>query len=83
MLRGVLALHRSSQRVRRGFCACCGTALTYAHDARAAEIDVAVAALDSPEALAPECHIWVSHKLPWVVLGDHLPQHAGWRDAPD
>jgi hypothetical protein len=59
MLRGVLALHRSSQRVLRGFCASCGTALTYAHDARPAEIDVAVAA-----------------------LGDGLPQHAGWRDAP-
>jgi hypothetical protein len=77
--RGALALHRSSEPVLRGFCATCGTALTYAHAARPAEIDVALAALDDPGVLRPACHIWVSHKLPWVELGDGLPRFAEWR----
>jgi hypothetical protein len=79
LLRGGLARHCSSEKVLRGFCPSCGTALTYVHEARPGEIDVAVAALDDPAALPPHFHIWVSHKLPWVVLADGLPQHAGWR----
>jgi hypothetical protein len=80
--RGELRVHRSSARVSRGFCARCGTALTYAHDKRPAELDVSVAALDEPGAFAPEFHLWVSHKLPWVTLADGLPQYAEWRQDP-
>jgi len=77
--RGALATHRSSPPVTRGFCAACGTALTYAHRARPGEIDVVLAALDDPAAVAPECHIWWSQRLPWVVPGDGLPRYAEWR----
>jgi hypothetical protein len=79
LLRGELARFRSSKPVVRSFCPACGTALTYAHDARPGELDVTLVALDDPGALAPECHIWVSHKLPWVTLGDALPQYPEWR----
>jgi hypothetical protein len=79
--RGALTFHRSSDPVQRGHCARCGGSLTYAHAARPQEIDVALASLDDAGGLAPECHIWVSHKLPWVVLGDGLPQHAERRSA--
>jgi hypothetical protein len=76
--RGALAYVRSSEKVRRGFCPACGTAVTYAHDARPDQLDVAVATLDDAGGLAPECHIWASHKLPWVTLCDGLPQHPEW-----
>jgi hypothetical protein len=65
--------------VTRGFCPRCGTALTYAHRGRPEELDLTIASLDEPGALAPECHIWVSQRLPWVVLGDGLPQYEEWR----
>ena len=71
--------YRSSPPVVRRFCAMCGSPLTYEHERRPDELDVALATLDEPGALRPECHIWVSHKLPWVALGDGLPQHAEWR----
>jgi hypothetical protein len=74
--RGRIAEHASSLPVRRGFCATCGTPLTYRSRATPSEIDVTLASLDEPAALAPVAHIWVSHKLPWVTLGDGLPQHA-------
>jgi hypothetical protein len=77
--RGTLAQVRSSAKVVRSFCPACGTALTYAHDARPGELDVTLAALDDASSLAPEFHIWVSNKLPWFTIGDGLPQHAEWR----
>lgn len=75
LLEGRLAEYSSSKGVVRGFCPSCGTAVTYAHEARASLIDIALAALDEPSLLPPEFHIWVSHKLSWVVIGDGLPQY--------
>ena len=75
LTRGELTRFPSSEEVNRGFCATCGSALTYAHDARPQELDVTLATLDEPSLLQPEYHIWVSHKLPWVVLNDGLPQY--------
>ena len=74
LLRGALASRRSSPPVVRSFCAACGAAISYANDAAPRELDVTLASLDDARGLAPACHIWVSHKLPWVALGDGLPQ---------
>ncbi len=74
LTRGALREHRSSQCVARGFCAECGTSITYAHEGRPDDLDVAIATLDQPNALAPACHVWVSEKLAWVEIGDGLPQ---------
>jgi hypothetical protein len=71
---GTLSEFRSSPQVWRGFCARCGTSLTYRHAARAAEIDVTLATLDDPTAIAPLMHVWVAERLPWVTIGDQLPQ---------
>src|ERR1700732_3918112 len=72
--RGELTEYRSSAAVTRGFCARCGTSLTYSHDAGAAEIDVTLATLDEPAQLAPQMHVWVGDKLPWVTISDGRPQ---------
>lgn len=78
---GSLSEYRSSSQVRRGFCARCGTSLTYRHEARDAEIDVALATLDDPALIAPLMHVWVRDRLPWVSIGDSLPRHdAGGAD---
>ena len=74
--RGALALHRSSPGVLRGFCAACGTSLTFQKESRRHELDVTLASLDEPAALAPQVHVWVEDKLPWVVIADGLPQYA-------
>ena len=73
--RGRLSEYRSSAQVWRGFCARCGTSLTYRHEARAAEIDVTLATLDDPTRLTPLMHVWVKDQLPWVSIGDSLPRH--------
>ena len=75
LTRGHLAEYHSTTPVTRGFCAACGTPLTYRHEARGGEIDVTLATLDEPARLAPVMHVWVSEKLPWLLIADGLPQH--------
>jgi hypothetical protein len=76
ILRGRLAQYRSSPKVTRGFCAQCGTSLSYRHDDRGGEIDVTLSSLDDAGALAPQVHIWVEDKLPWVAIADGRAQFA-------
>ena len=71
---GALAEFRSSAPVTRGFCAACGSCLTYRHEARSGEIDVTLATLEEAARLAPQMHVWVADKLPWVRIEDGLPQ---------
>src|SRR6516162_3352234 len=72
--RGTLAEFRSSEPVWRGFCAACGSSLTYRHATRPAEIDVTLVTLDEAAQLAPQMHVWVADKLPWARIDDGLPQ---------
>ena len=74
MTHGALAEFRSSAPVTRGFCAACGSCLTYRHEARPGEIDVTLATLDEVAQLAPQMHVWVTDKVPWVRIEDGLPQ---------
>ena len=47
--------HRSSPIARRGFCAACGTPLTYEGDGRD-RLDLTVGSFDEPERLRPVSH---------------------------
>jgi hypothetical protein len=76
IVRGALTQYRSSPRVMRGFCAACGSSLTYRRDDRNDEVDVTLSSLDEPAALVPEFHIWVQDKLPWITIADGRPQFA-------
>lgn len=78
IVRGQLAQFSSSPGVTRGFCAACGSSLTYQRSDRSNEIDVTLSSLDDPSTLVPEVHIWVEDKLPWLVIADGRPQFAGW-----
>lgn len=70
------AVHKGD--VTRQFCPHCGTPLTYEHAARKHQIDVCLALINQSELLAPTQHIWVSHKAPWLVIADGLPEFAEW-----
>ena len=75
LTQGELTQFASSPGVQRGHCARCGSAITYRNAARPTEVDVTLATLDEPAVLAPTAHIWIRDKLPWVRIGDDLPQH--------
>jgi hypothetical protein len=71
---GTFTKHHSSPKVTRGHCSICGTSLTYEHEARAGQIDITLTSFDDPSQFAPEAHIWVEDRLPWVCIDDGLPQ---------
>ena len=74
ILSGEISVYRSSPQVQRGFCALCGTSLTYRHELRAGEVDFTLVSLDAAEGIEPQMHIWVQDKLPWVHINDGRPQ---------
>jgi hypothetical protein len=76
---GAPAQFHSSAGVTRGFCAQCGTQLTYARDDTAGEIDITTCSLDDPQAAAPEDHTFVRSRLAWLHTGDGLPEYPATR----
>jgi hypothetical protein len=69
--RGAPRRFRSSNKVSRGFCAECGTPLTYEYDGLTPEI--AVCALDDPSAAAPVIQHGLADRLPWTGAIATLP----------
>ena len=73
---GAPAIYASSPGVERGFCARCGTSLTYRRANRPGLFDVTTASLDDPEAFPPSKEIWVEERLSWIAANHALPQFA-------
>ena len=72
---GQASRFKSSAKGRRDFCPQCGTQLVFraAEDSRT--LDVTLASLDDPTAVAPQYHIWTMSQIPWVKLADGLLRH--------
>jgi len=47
--------------------------MTYQHDDRPLTIDIEMATLDGPDAFAPTCEIWLSHRISWASVDPLLP----------
>ncbi len=76
--RGEPKRFRSSNRVRRGFCADCGTPLTFeAPDG----IALAIGAFDEPEEVAPTIQWGIEAKVPYVDSIPALPGEETMADA--
>ena len=76
---GTPSRYRSSERVVRTFCGRCGTPLSYQRDDLPDELDVSVCSFDEPDRVPPTSHIWISHRVSWLALGDDLPQYPKTR----
>jgi GNAT superfamily N-acetyltransferase len=77
IVRGAPAEFRSSPPVTRTFCGACGTPLTYATRDEPEWVDVTVCSMDVPETMAPDDHIWMGARLPWLEVDDDLPRWPG------
>lgn len=78
---GERAIYRSSPGVRRGFCAACGSSLTYEGDAWPGEVHIYTATLDTPAAFPPAIHTMTADSIPWFKTGDGLPRKEGFSSA--
>jgi len=76
IVEGALAIYASSPGVERGFCAACGSSLTYARANRPGLFDITTATLDDPEAFPPAIEIWLEERLSWEAANPDLPHFA-------
>ena len=74
--RGAPKRFQSSNLVRRGFCADCGTPLTYEWEG-VADVELAIGAFDDPASIKPVMQIGLNAKLPWFGELDGLPGRPG------
>jgi hypothetical protein len=70
--RGTPAIYQSSEIAERGFCAACGTPLTYRLIGRN-HISVTIGSLDRPADVAPTEQLGVESALPWFAGLAALP----------
>ena len=71
---GAPAHYQSSEIARRGYCARCGTPLTFQYLNRPEQLSVTVGSLDDPGRVRPERHYWTSRQVAWLKLDDGLPR---------
>ncbi len=79
--RGKLARWKSSRNAERTFCPSCGAQIGFRSLRYPDDIDVTLGTLDRPEQHPADRHVWISDKLPWLRLDEHLPASAGF--TPD
>lgn len=73
---GAPQIYASSELAERGFCARCGTPLTFRYLATPGRLSVFVGSLDRPESVTPSVHHWGDEEVSWLRLDDGLPRHA-------
>ena len=72
--RGAPKHFQSSNKARRGFCAECGTPLTY--EPGGGHVEIAIGALDQPAAIAPRLQLSVETRMPWFDALPALPTRS-------
>ena len=66
--------YRSSQFAERGFCSKCGSTLGMREEILSDRVQVCVGTLDRPDAIQLQDHVWVSSRIAWFEVMDHLPR---------
>ncbi len=82
--RGEPSFFESSTAAKRGFCARCGTPLTFAYN-DSASLDVTIGSLDDPEVAGPnQMHFAVESRVSWAPICDGAPQQRldDYRESP-
>src|SRR5215470_12750509 len=79
LLRGVELIRRyeSSPGVFRSFCSVCGSPLLYESQSEGEIIYIPTACFESSIGEEPVRHVSVEEKVPWLFIGDGLPQYHG------
>lgn len=68
--KGAMATYQSSAGVKRGFCATCGSTLTYEGERWPTEIHFHVGAFDLPQDFEPKGHAFVDERVAWLHISE-------------
>ena len=67
--------YQSSGTIGRLYCSTCGSPIAYVDARLPNEIYFYLGVMDQQAELVPRLHSWVSEKLPWFDIRDHLPTY--------
>ncbi|MBX3561392.1 MAG: GFA family protein [Sphingomonas sp.] len=71
---GTAKVYASSENGRRHFCPDCGTGLFYYNETvLPGLVDIQIATLDDPGAMAPDIHVQAAERLGWMAKAHELP----------
>lgn len=62
--------YKSSENVRRGFCAECGSTLSFRDTRHPEYISLTIGSLDDPELVEPTYHIFTESQVKWLNIDD-------------
>ncbi|MBL4659574.1 MAG: GFA family protein [Alcanivoracaceae bacterium] len=62
--------YESSEYVRRGFCAQCGTSISFRDSRYPNYYTLSIASLDDPSLVKPTYHIYVENQVKWLSIDD-------------
>lgn len=62
--------YESSELVRRGFCAKCGSTLSFRDTRHPDYMTLAIASLDDPNLVKPTYHIYTDSQVKWLTIDD-------------
>jgi hypothetical protein len=65
----------SGKSIHRHFCTACGTTVYTEFDVDPAHVSIKACSLDDPSGLAPDRHLFVTRKQPWLHLADGLTRY--------
>lgn len=74
--RGARKTFQSSDAILRGFCADCGTPLTFEAAAGGDHIALTIASFDDPALFAPQRQIKVADRVPWIDALAEVPRRS-------
>jgi hypothetical protein len=79
---GAAHVYHSSETGRRSFCSKCGTGLFFTNEPlrRMGMIQVRIAALDNPEAIAPAMQVQTADRAAWMTSIHALPAFERFPD---
>jgi hypothetical protein len=72
---GQLSVYHSSETGRRSFCSACGAGLFFTNEVldRMGMMQVRIAVLDNPEAIAPKIQVQTAERVDWLTSAHALP----------
>lgn len=73
---GERSFYKSSDIANRGFCAKCGTQMSFESTRWPGEIHLYAISLDQPETYEPQLHCHTGEHLDWLNVQDNLPRYA-------
>lgn len=78
-LSGEITEYASSDKIRRGFCANCGSTLSYRSTEYPGYFTLSVVSLDSPDDVVPSYHIYTESQVKWLTIDDSCKKYPQGR----